>query len=86
MRSSCPACRRCLPSPPRNLYPWLEPTLLLKLLGDAGAQLEEIMLLNGRFVLKAELGAAALQILISSRRVSAPVFAGREGNKELLWS
>ena len=36
--------------------PWPDPTTLLGLLGEAGARLEGLRLLNGRFVLKAELG------------------------------
>ncbi len=42
------------------------------LLGEAGARLEGIRLLNGRFVLKAELGDAALQILVPSGRAFGP--------------
>ncbi len=52
--------------------PWPDPTPLLGLLGEAGAQLEGLRLLNGRFVLKAELGDAALQILVPSGRVFGP--------------
>ena len=49
--------------------PWPDPTTLLGLLGEAGARLEGLRLLNGRFVLKAELGDAVLQILVPSGRV-----------------
>ena len=52
--------------------PWPDPTPLLGLLGEAGAQLEGLRLLNGRFVLKAELGDAALQILVPSGRAFGP--------------
>ena len=52
--------------------PWPEPTPLLGLLGEAGARLEGLRLLSGRFVLKAELGDAALQILVPSGRVFGP--------------
>ena len=52
--------------------PWPDPTPLLGLLGGAGAQLEGLRLLNGRFVLKAELGDAALQILVPSGRAFGP--------------
>ena len=52
--------------------PWPDPTLLLGMLGEAGARLEGLRLLNGRFVLKAELGDAALQILVPSERVFGP--------------
>ena len=52
--------------------PWPDPTPLLELLGAAGARLEGLRLLNGRFVLKAELGDAALQILVPSGRVFGP--------------
>ncbi len=52
--------------------PWPDPTPLLGLLGEEGARLEGLRLLNGRFVLKAELGDAALQILVPSGRVFGP--------------
>ncbi len=52
--------------------PWPDPTTLLGLLGEAGAKLEGLRLLNGRFVLKAELGDAVLQILVPSGRVFGP--------------
>ncbi len=52
--------------------PWPDPTPLLGLLGEAGARLEGLRLLNGRFVLKAELGDAALQILVPSGRAFGP--------------
>ena len=52
--------------------PWPDPAPLLGLLGEAGAQLEGLRLLNGRFVLKAELGDAALQILVPSGRAFGP--------------
>ena len=48
--------------------PWPDPTPLLGLLGEAGARIEGLRLLGGRFVLKAELGDAALQILVPSER------------------
>ena len=52
--------------------PWPDPAPLLGLLGEAGARLEGLRLLNGRFVLKAELGDAALQILVPSGRAFGP--------------
>ena len=52
--------------------PWPDPTPLLGLLAGAGARVEGLRLLNGRFVLKAELGNAALQILVPSGRPFAP--------------
>ena len=52
--------------------PWPDPTTLLGLLGEAGARLEGLRLLNGRFVLKVELGDAALQILVPSGRAFGP--------------
>ena len=52
--------------------PWPDPTPLLDLLAEAGARVEGLRLMNGRFVLKAELGAAALQILVPSGRAFAP--------------
>ena len=52
--------------------PWPDPTPLLWLLGNAGARLEGLRLLNGRFVLKAELGDAVLQILVPSGRAFGP--------------
>ena len=51
---------------------WPDATPLLGLLGDAGARLEGLRLMNGRFVLKAELGDAALQILVPSGRAFGP--------------
>lgn len=52
--------------------PWPDPTPLLPLLARAGATVEGLRLKNGRFVLKAELGGAALQILVPSGRPFAP--------------
>ena len=52
--------------------PWPDPAPLLPLLAEAGARVEGLRLMNGRFVLKAELGSAALQILVPSGRVFAP--------------
>ena len=52
--------------------PWPDPTPLLGLLGAAGARLEGLRLLSGRFVLKVELGDAVLQILVPSGRVFGP--------------
>ena len=52
--------------------PWPDRTPLLGLLSEAGARLEGLRLLNGRFVLKAELGDAALQILVASGRTFGP--------------
>ena len=52
--------------------PWPDPMPLLGLLGAAGARLEGLRLLNRRFVLKAELGDAALQILVPSGRAFGP--------------
>ena len=47
-------------------------TSLLALLGEAGARLEGLRLLNGRFVLKAELRDDAIQILVPSGRAFGP--------------
>ncbi len=52
--------------------PWPDPTPLLRMLGEADARLEGLRLLNGRFVLKAELGDEALQILVPSGRTFGP--------------
>lgn len=52
--------------------PWPDPTPLLGLLDRAGARIEGLRLLGGRFVLKAELGHASLQILVPSGRAFAP--------------
>ena len=52
--------------------PWPDPTPLLGLLGEARARLEGLRLLNGQFVLKVELGDAALQILVPSGRAFGP--------------
>ena len=41
---------------------------LLGLLAEAGARVEGLRLLDGRFVLKAELGNALLQIMVPSGR------------------
>ena len=49
--------------------PWPDPAPLLPLLAEAGAQVEGLRLLDGRFVLKAELGNALLQILVPSGRL-----------------
>ena len=56
----------------RSPDPWPDPTPLRGLFGGAGARLEGLRLLNGRFVLKAEPGDAALQILVPSGRVFGP--------------
>ena len=45
---------------------------LLGLLADAGARVEGLRLVDGRFVLKAELGNALLQILVPSGRAFRP--------------
>ena len=50
----------------------LDPAPLLGLLTDAGARVEGLRLLDGRFVLKAELGNALLQILVPSGRAFGP--------------
>jgi len=52
--------------------PWPDPAPLLPLLAGAGAQVEGLRLLDGRFVLKAELGNALLQILVPSGRAFGP--------------
>ena len=52
--------------------PWHDPTPLLGLLAEAGAAVEGLRLMSGRFVLKAELGGVGLQILVPSGRVFAP--------------
>ena len=52
--------------------PWPDPAPLLGLLAGAGARVEGLRLLNGRFVLKAELGNALLQILVPSGRTFGP--------------
>ena len=52
--------------------PWPDPTPLLGLLAEAGARVEGLRLLDGRFVLKAELGNALLQILVPSGRAFGP--------------
>ena len=51
--------------------PWPDPAPLLGLLAEAGARVEGLRLLDGRFVLKAELGNALLQILVPSGRAFA---------------
>jgi len=48
--------------------PWPDPAPLLGLLAKAGASVEGLRLLDGRFVLKVELGNALLQILVPSGR------------------
>ena len=48
------------------------PAPLLPLLAGAGARVEGLRLLDGRFVLKAELGNALLQILVPSGRAFGP--------------
>ena len=45
---------------------------LLVLLAEEGARVEGLRLLDGRFVLKAELGNALLQILVPSGRPFGP--------------
>ena len=52
--------------------PWPDPAPLLPMLADAGARVEGLRLLDGRFVLKAELGNALLQILVPSGRAFGP--------------
>ena len=52
--------------------PWPDTTSLLGLLSEAGARVEGLRLLDGRFVLKAELGNALLQILVPSGRAFGP--------------
>ena len=52
--------------------PWPDPAPLLPLLAEAGARVEGLRLLDGRFVLKAELGNALLQILVPSGRAFGP--------------
>ena len=52
--------------------PWPDPAPLLPLLAEAGARVEGLRLLDGRFVLKVEQGNALLQILVPSGRVFAP--------------
>ena len=52
--------------------PWPDSTTLLGLLDRAGARVEGLRLLGGRFVLKAELGDAVLLILVPSGRVFGP--------------
>ena len=52
--------------------PWPDPVPLLGLLADAGARVEGLRLLDGRFVLKVEQGNALLQILVPSGRAFAP--------------
>ena len=49
-----------------------DPAPLLGLLAEAGARVEGLRLLDGRFVLKAELGNALLQILVPSGRAFGP--------------
>ena len=50
----------------------LDPAPLLGLLAEAGARVEGLRLLDGRFVLKAELGNALLQIMVPSGRAFGP--------------
>ena len=50
----------------------LDPAPLLGLLAEAGARVEGPRLLDGRFVLKAELGNALLQFLVPSGRAFGP--------------
>ena len=52
--------------------PWPDPTPLLALLAGAGAAVEGLRLLSGRFVLKVELGNAVMQILVPSGRAFGP--------------
>ena len=52
--------------------PWPEPRPLLPMLAAAGARVEGLRLMSGRFVLKVELRSAVLQILVPSGRVFAP--------------
>ena len=57
----------------------LDPAPLLGLLAEAGARVEGLRLLDGRFVLKAELGNALLQILVPSGRAFGPGPVGGPG-------
>ena len=50
----------------------IDPAPLLGLLAGAGARVEGLRLLDGRFVLKAELGNALLQIMVPSGRAFGP--------------
>ena len=52
--------------------PWPDRAPLLGMLAEAGAQVEGLRLLDGRFVLKAELGNSLLQILSPSGRAFGP--------------
>ena len=52
--------------------PWASSAPLLGMLAEAGARVEGLRLLDGRFVLKAELGNALLQILVPSGRAFGP--------------
>ena len=52
--------------------PWPDPAPLLAMLAGAGARVEGLRLRDGRFVLKAELGNALLQIMVPSGRAFAP--------------
>jgi len=52
--------------------PWPDSAPLLPLLAAAGAVVEGLRLLDGRFVLKAELGNSLLQILVPSGRAFGP--------------
>ena len=55
-----------------NPDPWPDTTPLLPLLAGAGATVEGLRLMNGRFILKVELGNALLQVLLPSGRMFAP--------------
>ena len=50
----------------------VDPAPLLGMLAEAGARVEGLRLLDGRFVLKAELGNALLQIMVPSGRAFGP--------------
>ena len=53
-------------------HPWPDPAPLLGMLAEVGATVEGLRLLDGRFVLKAELGNALLQIMVPSGRAFGP--------------
>ena len=52
--------------------PCVDGTPLLPLLAEAGARVEGLRLTDGRLVVKVQLRAASLQILVPSRRVFDP--------------
>ena len=71
-RPSGRACRCWSASPTRSRGRHQAPAPLLPLLAAAGARVEGLRLLDGRFVLKAELGNALLQIMVPSGRAFGP--------------